>query len=312
MKLYIADYLADTTHLNRSEHGAYLLLLMALWRAGGKLPRDPAKLARIAQCTPAEWEEIGPIVLDFFKVSGGSITQKRATREIAKYQGVVKGSKTAGKASAAKRTRKNNAEGPTDVEERLNGNPINQNHNQNQKEEPPKPPEGAEQLDLIGDAAEPPPDPVRQAFDQWNTLASEYGLPAAKDLTEARRRSIGKRLEASGPEGWAEALAAVKVSAFCLGQTKPRPDQKPFKADLDFVCQAKSFQRLREGYYGADGKAPVQLAPPAPNPDGPWRGRMLEWTQNRYWNALDWGPRPGHAGCQVPAHLLKTLEEVEG
>lgn len=135
MKLYIADYLADTTHLTRDEHGAYLLLLMALWRAGGKLPRDPAKLARITKCTAAEWEEIAPVVMEFFKVSGGSITQKRASKEIAKYQGVVKGSKSAGKASAAKRANKNNEQASTDVEKRFNENPTNQNQNQNHSEE---------------------------------------------------------------------------------------------------------------------------------------------------------------------------------
>lgn len=135
MKLWIADYLADTTHLTRGEHGAYLLLLMALWRAGGRLPRDPTKLARIAQCTAEEWSEIGPTIMEFFKLSGGSITQKRATKEIAKYQGVVKGSKKAGVASASKRANKNNTNSPTDVEETFNENPTNQNQNQNHKEE---------------------------------------------------------------------------------------------------------------------------------------------------------------------------------
>lgn len=115
MKLYIADYLADTTHLTRDEHGAYLLLLMALWRAGGKLPNDPHKLAKLSKCSTPEWEEISPSVLEFFTVSGGALTQKRASIEIAKYEAVVSGAKSAAKRSVSQRANKNNELDPTNV-----------------------------------------------------------------------------------------------------------------------------------------------------------------------------------------------------
>ena len=83
MPFYTDAYLADTTHLTVSEHGAYLLLLMAMWRAGGKLPNTPEKLAAIAGCTPAEWKKIAPVVMGFFKGQGGSITHKRAHLDFA-------------------------------------------------------------------------------------------------------------------------------------------------------------------------------------------------------------------------------------
>lgn len=124
MKLYIGDYLGDTHHLSRGEHGAYLLLLMSLWRAGGRLPNDPERLARLAKCTPDEWVEIGPVVLEFFTVRGATITQKRATEEIAKYAAVVKGSKAGGIASGRKRANKNKGvdtnERSSDVEAQSN------------------------------------------------------------------------------------------------------------------------------------------------------------------------------------------------
>ena len=65
MPLYVADYLADTGHLSRDEHGAYLLLIMHYWRTES-LPADDAQLARISKCTAAEWKRIKPTIKAFF------------------------------------------------------------------------------------------------------------------------------------------------------------------------------------------------------------------------------------------------------
>jgi len=120
MPFYVADYLADTTHLKRGEHGAYLLLLMAMWRANGRLPANDRKLALLALCTDQEWAEIRETILDFFTRRGGHLTHKRMTVELAKYANKVAKAKSAGLASAAKRANKNNAEPPTDVQRTLN------------------------------------------------------------------------------------------------------------------------------------------------------------------------------------------------
>jgi len=107
MKLYISDYHADTTELDVVGHGAYLLLLMAMWRSGGKLPRDEGKLSRLAKCTPEQWALIRDDIMGHFKVSGGVIRHSRVSKEIAKYEAVVDGSSRAGKASGFKRANKN-------------------------------------------------------------------------------------------------------------------------------------------------------------------------------------------------------------
>ncbi|CAB4202795.1 Protein of unknown function DUF1376 [uncultured Caudovirales phage] len=96
MPLYIADYLADTSHLNRSQHGSYLLLLMAYWRRGGPLPDDDAVLAQIAKCTPKQWENDKPIIADFFKSNSGLWSQDKADRELSKAAANVKARSEAG------------------------------------------------------------------------------------------------------------------------------------------------------------------------------------------------------------------------
>jgi uncharacterized protein YdaU (DUF1376 family) len=84
MQLYVADYIGDTLHLTTEQHGAYLLLLMAMWRAGGSLPNEEHKLARIVGLSPARWRRVSGDVLAFFDEINGQITQKRLAAEIEK------------------------------------------------------------------------------------------------------------------------------------------------------------------------------------------------------------------------------------
>lgn len=83
MPFYPADYLGDTRHLTTEQHGAYLLLLMTMWRSDGVLPKDDAKLARIVGLTVARWKRISDDVLAFFDDCEGGITQARLAAELA-------------------------------------------------------------------------------------------------------------------------------------------------------------------------------------------------------------------------------------
>ena len=82
MPLWIGDYLADTQHLTRDEHGAYLLLLMAYWRNAGPLIDDDKRLAAIVKATPKEWIGLRAAMLEFFDVADGMWHQKRMDAEI--------------------------------------------------------------------------------------------------------------------------------------------------------------------------------------------------------------------------------------
>lgn len=78
--IYIGDYLADTADLNAEEHGAYLLILMTMWRTRLALPLD--RLDRIARVEPEQWNRVWGAIGRFFDVSDGRVTQRRLMREL--------------------------------------------------------------------------------------------------------------------------------------------------------------------------------------------------------------------------------------
>jgi uncharacterized protein YdaU (DUF1376 family) len=103
MQLYVSDYLGDTRHLSCEQHGAYMLLLMTMWNAGGKLPDDDTKLARIVCLSVKKWRSIREDVLSFFEVSGGVLSHNRMTKELLKSESKSQSRASAGaKGGAAK------------------------------------------------------------------------------------------------------------------------------------------------------------------------------------------------------------------
>ncbi|KFI30973.1 hypothetical protein CG51_05955 [Haematobacter missouriensis] len=81
MQLYVGDYLADTLDLTTEQHGAYLLLLMTMWRHDAKLPNDHSKLARIARVSARRWHMVWVEIQHFFYVDGDCIRNSRLDRE---------------------------------------------------------------------------------------------------------------------------------------------------------------------------------------------------------------------------------------
>jgi uncharacterized protein YdaU (DUF1376 family) len=103
MPLYTSDYLGDTGHLSTEEHGAYLLILMQMWNAGGSLPADPSKLARVARCSTKKWLAMQDTVLAFFNIDGDQISSNRLTKERQKVEAKTEVRRSAGaKGGAAK------------------------------------------------------------------------------------------------------------------------------------------------------------------------------------------------------------------
>lgn len=82
LRVFVSDYEAKTLHLSCEEHGAYLLLLFAMWRAGGKLPANDARLASIVRLSKARWRTVSSNVLPFFNKDENTLSHDRISEEM--------------------------------------------------------------------------------------------------------------------------------------------------------------------------------------------------------------------------------------
>lgn len=137
MPLWVGDYLGDTVHLTCEEHGAYLKLLMTMWRADGYLPHDEVKLARIIGVGAKKWKTIWGSIGAFFTVDGDRITQRRLLGELTRNEETS--SKNRQLSDASRRAKRLKTQEPT-----LPGvtatNPIpnqEEKESENQSPEPP-------------------------------------------------------------------------------------------------------------------------------------------------------------------------------
>lgn len=106
-KFFWGSYHKHTAHLNHGrEHGAYILLIGALWNNDGRLPADDDILSSYAKLSLEEWVQVKPKLMPLFKVTRGKLTQKRVTEDLAKYRDTSGKRKEAGKAGGNARAGK--------------------------------------------------------------------------------------------------------------------------------------------------------------------------------------------------------------
>lgn len=108
---------------------------------------------------------------------------------------------------------------------------------------PPSPPKGGSS-------------PTDRAISIFSEQAERAGIPVPRKLTADRRRKVEARLREHGESVWAEACRKMAESSFCRGE-----NDRGWRADLDFLCQPKSFNGLIEGRYD-DRPVRNSTAPP--------------------------------------------------
>lgn len=85
---------------------------------------------------------------------------------------------------------------------------------------------------------------VDVALDVYKLYAEKAGFSIPRKLTAERVKKISARLAESGKDAWEQACKKMAASSFCRGV-----NNSGWKADLDFLLQPSSFNRILEGRY---------------------------------------------------------------
>lgn len=256
MLLWTDAYMADTSHLTTIEHGAYLLVLMAMWRAGGQLPDDEIRLARTARLSLDKWRRIAPTIRSFLTAADGFVSQKRLKQEFENARGRAEKASIGGNASAASKELKRLEQASTNVETEKIPEAIQTPTLPN-----PKP---IEERNLTVSC----PKRVRTR----NEYPSEFeefwqGFPTDKLMSKKVAYDVWKRL---GPDDHASAVASLPAfRAYCLAH----PDYRVVHA-----CRYLS-QRRFDGFLEIALKTAAQVLVKPNTPQ--WKAWDAWWHEHK-------------------------------
>lgn len=272
MPLYIADYLADTGHLNGAEHGAYLLLIMHYWQKGG-LPNDDRKLASIARALPEQWSSIRETIAEFF---GPNWTHARIDAELKKADEKYRKRANAGRAGGiAKAEASSNARA---MLEQTPSNALPTTTTTTLKEEP----NGS--LSETSSDEKPKARKKRVYPPDFEAVWLEY--PTDPNMSKAEALDAYAKLDAADKDALAASIRPFRD--YC----RVHPDYRPIH-----LCRFIVKRRF-------DGFQPQKPASPVAA-ESRWSTRLNIARAQQTWSSSEWGPRPGENGCLVPSHLIQ-------
>lgn len=259
MPLFTDAYLADTTHLTREEHGSYLLMLMAMWRAGGKLPNDHDLLRRIAKCTPKTWPKTWEQLERLFTIPGdGTITQKKLSSEHTRVMRRVQNARENGKSGGRPKSLKDNGpSNPTGSVSVSPGKPdqklsVIRNPESEKKEKgaSPSAPPAAKRKTERRSAMLPLPIDWKLP-EEWREAAREKGLVDAGIDREAKKFANHARMKDRRCANWKPAWEnwVVKAIEFDPGLARNQNGSEPTPAELQRAWFIKLDRAWREGQH---------------------------------------------------------------
>jgi hypothetical protein len=80
--------------------------------------------------------------------------------------------------------------------------------------------------------------------EKWNEMAERHGLPLIRKLSPDRRRKMLARIRDHPLEDWLDAFDAIERNPWLHGDSRGG-----WRANIDFLLQPSSFQKLIEGNY---------------------------------------------------------------
>jgi uncharacterized protein YdaU (DUF1376 family) len=271
MMLYVADYLADTTHLSTEQHGAYLLILFAMWRRGGFVPADERVLAKLSNLSLKRWRQTSGPVMALLEVQGEQITQRRLLSELQKTHVISEVRRDAAyrsheaRALKAKEAHAANAENLHEQSGVQNGGNQNQNHNHKE----------SKKEDLASAAPSPSKPKARKGtrwpdnqkvpdawLEQARTRLAELGRPIPDLSLEAERFASywsGKAGQGATKLNWEQTFYNWCLNA----RTERRPNQQS-RNRFDAIAEGarRAIAHVEQGKQVAGPSLLVSLARP--------------------------------------------------
>lgn len=266
MPLWIGAYLADTQHLTRDEHGGYLLLLMAYWRARAALPDDDKRLAAIVKASPAEWKRLRPTMAEFFTVRDAAWWHKRVEAEIVDADTRKAGAVSKAQAAAEARWGKGGKQPSSSPPSNASSIPQALPEECPTPSPTPLPPEEKTSHLSVAPArqAEPPDCPHLEILALWAEVLPSMPQHLQHEWKGARADHLRVRWrETAVLKGWPDKAAGlgylrklfahVGRSAFLTGRARQTdPNKRPFVIELEWLVNPTNWAKVHEGKYHQD------------------------------------------------------------
>lgn len=287
-KLFWGSYHKHTSHLSHAaQHGAYLLLIGALWNNGGRLEADDDTLAAYAKLSLEEWSAIKPKLLmpGMLKIVRGKLTQARVTEDLAKYRDTSGKRKEAGKAggmASAGKIKENRPAIASDLPTKPEPEPYT---------ETPVVPKGTDEGSTSNGIV------LRQAH-----VDQAWEITPRSARTRTSRKDIQAALQSAARRGKRPDDIIAGLRAYYASSDATKDGGQFAKGAHRIIANDRW-----EGF--VDGQTPLEaLAASAPeDPAALWRRRMGWLADGSVPWRDEWGPRPGKPACTVPADILREF-----